>query len=122
MAIPEPLRRGLALPVIGAPMFIVSTPELVIAQCKAGVIGATSSAAKELAPKSIRVNAVAPGFIDTDMVADLHDGGNSDVISSIGMGRIGTPDEVADCVLFLASDMSRYITGQVIGVDGGMAV
>jgi 3-oxoacyl-[acyl-carrier protein] reductase len=96
--------------------------QTVYAASKAGVIGATSSAAKELAPKGIRVNAVAPGFINTSMVADLHDGGNGDIISSIGMGRIGTPDEVADCVLFLASDMSRYITGQVIGVDGGMAV
>jgi 3-oxoacyl-[acyl-carrier protein] reductase len=92
------------------------------AASKAGVIGATYSAAKELAPKNIRVNAVAPGFIDTDMVADLHTDGSGDRTDAIGMGRIGTPEEVADCVLFLASEMSRCVTGQVIGVDGGMAV
>jgi 3-oxoacyl-[acyl-carrier protein] reductase len=86
------------------------------------VIGATLSAAKELAPKNIRVNAVAPGFIQTDMVAQLPADKFEERMTSIGMGRIGMPEDVADCVLFLASDLSRYVTGQVIGVDGGMVV
>ena len=96
--------------------------QLVYGASKAGVIGATLSAAKELAPKNIRVNAVAPGFIQTDMVAQLPADKFEERLSSIGIGRIGTPEDVADCVLFLASDLSRYVTGQVIGVDGGMVV
>ena len=96
--------------------------QLVYGASKAGVIGATLSAAKELAPKNIRVNAVAPGFIQTEMVAQLPPDKFEERMTSIGMGRIGMPDDVADCVLFLASDLSRYVTGQVIGVDGGMVV
>lgn len=89
---------------------------------KAGVIGATLSAAKELAPKDIRVNAVAPGLIDTDLVAHVPQEKLEARAASIRMGRIGDPQDVANAVLFLASDLSRYITGQVIGVDGGMAL
>lgn len=96
--------------------------QLVYGASKAGVIGATLSAAKELAPKNIRVNAVAPGFIRTDMSAQLPADKFEERMASIGMGRIGMPDDIADCVLFLASDLSRYVTGQVIGVDGGMMV
>lgn len=96
--------------------------QLVYGASKAGVIGATLSAAKELAPKNIRVNAVAPGLIQTDMVAQLPPEKLDERLQSIGMSRIGSPDDIADCVLFLISDMSRYVTGQVIGVDGGMVV
>ena len=96
--------------------------QLVYGASKAGVIGATLSAAKELASKNIRVNAVAPGFIRTDMVAQLPAEKFDERLASIRMGRIGEPAEIADTVLFLASDLSRYVTGQVIGVDGGMAV
>lgn len=96
--------------------------QLVYGASKAGVIGATLSAAKELAPKNIRVNAVAPGFIATDMVAQLPPEKYQERLDSIAMGRIGTPEEVADTVLYLASDLSRYVTGQVIGVDGGMVI
>lgn len=99
-----------------------NTGQTVYGASKAGVIGATLSAAKELAPKKIRVNAVAPGFIDTDMVAQLPADKYEERTAAIGMGRIGTPEDVANCVLFLASDLSRYVTGQVIGVDGGMVV
>ncbi|MBN8819783.1 MAG: glucose 1-dehydrogenase [Sphingomonas sp.] len=99
-----------------------NTGQLVYGASKAGVIGATLSAAKELAPQSIRVNAVAPGFIDTDMVRQLPADKYDERLQSIGMGRIGTPQEIADAVLFLASDLSRYVTGQVIGVDGGMVI
>ena len=87
---------------------------------KAAMIGATLSAAKELAPKNIRVNAVAPGFIDTDMARQMPETIYTERIKSIKMGRIGTPEDVANLILFLASDLSSYVTGQVIGVDGGM--
>ena len=96
--------------------------QLVYGASKAGVIGATLSAAKELAPKNIRVNAIAPGFIDTDMVRQLPPAKHAQRMASIGMGRIGTTQDVARAVLFLASDLSSYVTGQVLGVDGGMRV
>jgi 3-oxoacyl-[acyl-carrier protein] reductase len=87
---------------------------------KAAVVGYTLSSAKELAPKGIRVNAIAPGFIDTDMVRGVAADWYERRLQSIRMGRIGTPEDVASVALFLASDLSRYVTGQVIGVDGGM--
>jgi 3-oxoacyl-[acyl-carrier protein] reductase len=87
---------------------------------KAAVVGYTLSSAKELAPKGIRVNAIAPGLIDTDMMRDVTAGWSERRIPSIRMGRVGTPEDVAGVAVFLASDLSRYVTGQVIGVDGGM--
>lgn len=89
---------------------------------KAGVIGATLSASKELAPKQIRVNAIAPGFIDTDMTKQLSEDNYKQRMAAIGMGRIGSSGDVANLALFLSSDLSSYITGQVIGVDGAMIV
>lgn len=89
---------------------------------KAGVIGATLAAAKEVAPLGIRVNAIAPGFIDSDMTAGMAPDKYQEKIANIGMKRAGTAQEVADTVLFLASDLSRYVTGQTIGIDGGMIV
>lgn len=89
---------------------------------KAAVIGATRSAAKELASANIRVNAVAPGFIETDMTTQIPFEKFQERLGSIKMGRIGRPEEVANSILFLASDLSSYITGQVIGVDGGMVI
>jgi 3-oxoacyl-[acyl-carrier protein] reductase len=88
---------------------------------KAAVVGYTLSSAKELAPKGIRVNAIAPGFIDTDMVRGVASDWYERRLKSIRMGRIGTPEDVAGVALFLASGLSNYVTGQVIGVDGGMA-
>jgi len=89
---------------------------------KAAVMGATLSAAKELAGDNIRVNALAPGFIDTDMTAKLPKGIREKRVASIGMQRIGTADDVARTVLFLASPLSQYVTGQIVGVDGGMVI
>lgn len=96
--------------------------QVVYAASKAAVIGMTLSAAKELASKGIRVNAIAPGFIDTDMTSALPPDNRERTLASIGLGRAGTPEDVAKVVLFLASDMSAYLTGQVIGVDGGMLI
>lgn len=96
--------------------------ETVYAASKSAVIGATYSAAKELAPSNIRVNAVAPGFIDTDMTRKLPQEKFQEGVASVRMGRAGTPGDVANAILFLASDLSAYVTGQVLGVDGGMLV
>jgi 3-oxoacyl-[acyl-carrier protein] reductase len=89
---------------------------------KAALLGLTFSAAKELASKNIRVNAVAPGFIETDMSRAMPEAMYAKRLASVKMGRAGTPEEVAQTVLFLASDLSRYVTGQVLGVDGGMLI
>jgi 3-oxoacyl-[acyl-carrier protein] reductase len=85
---------------------------------KGAVISLTKSAAKELAPKNIRVNAIAPGIIETDLLRNVDAQVMDSLKSRIGMKRIGTPDDVAGLATFLASDLSKYVTGQVIGVDG----
>ena len=92
------------------------------AASKAGVIGMTKSLAKELASRGITVNAVAPGFIETDMTAALTDAARTAAQGSIPMGRLGTAEDVAKAVAFLAGDEAAYITGQVLAVDGGMAM
>lgn len=92
------------------------------AASKAGVIGMTKSLAKELAGRNITVNAVAPGFIDTDMTAALSETAKNAALGSIPMGRMGTPENVAKAVAFLADEDAGYITGQVLAVDGGMSM
>ena len=92
------------------------------AASKAGIIGFTKSAAKELASRNIRVNAVAPGFIDTDMTSVLGEDIKENINSQIPMRRMGSSREIANVVYFLGSDESSYITGQVINVDGGMVM
>ena len=89
---------------------------------KAGMIGLTKSLAKEVASRGITVNAVAPGFIGTDMTSDLADDVKETALSHIPLGRMGDPDDVAKAVAFLASDDAKYITGQVLVVDGGMVM
>ncbi|HZJ83257.1 MAG TPA: 3-oxoacyl-[acyl-carrier-protein] reductase [Clostridia bacterium] len=87
---------------------------------KAGIIGFSKSIAKELAPRNIQINVIAPGFIHTDMTDVLPEGVKDDILSSIPLKRYGSPEDVAYLAAFLACDYSSYITGQVINVDGGM--
>ncbi|BDG07089.1 SDR family NAD(P)-dependent oxidoreductase [Anaeromyxobacter paludicola] len=96
--------------------------QAVYSASKAAIVGLTLSASKELAPQGIRVNAIAPGFIDTDMTRALPPEKFRDLAARIGMGRVGTPEDVAGAVLFLCSELAAYVTGQVLGVDGGMQV
>ena len=92
------------------------------AASKAGIIGLTKSMAKELASRNITVNAVAPGYVDTDMTQAMSDSAKEAVIAQIPLKRVGQPKDIAETVAFLASDKASYITGQVISVDGGMAI
>jgi 3-oxoacyl-[acyl-carrier protein] reductase len=86
---------------------------------KAGLLGLTKSLAKELGSRNVRVNAVAPGLIETDMTAAMPEAARAHYLQTIALGRAGTPDDVAGAVTFLASDAARYVTGQTIVVDGG---
>ena len=92
------------------------------AASKAGLIGMTKSVAKELASRGITSNAIAPGFIETDMTAALNESVAEEMLKAIPLKRMGTGDDIANAVVFLASDLASYITGQVICVDGGMAM
>jgi 3-oxoacyl-[acyl-carrier protein] reductase len=88
--------------------------------CKAALIGSTKTMAEELGPFNIRVNAVAPGVIDTTMTADLDENALNRLLKKIALKRKGTPEEVANVLMFLVSDLSSFITGEVIRIDGGM--
>jgi 3-oxoacyl-[acyl-carrier protein] reductase len=90
------------------------------AASKAGLIGFTKSVAKEYAGRGILANCVAPGFIDTDMTAALPEAARAALLESIPLGRLGAPTDIAGAVLYLASDLGAYVTGQVLVVDGGM--
>ena len=92
------------------------------AASKAGVIGLTKTMARELASRNITVNAVAPGFIDTDMTQAMSEHAKEATLEQIPLKRMGQPEDIAETVAFLASDKASYITGQVISVDGGMAI
>lgn len=92
------------------------------AAAKAGILGMTKSYAREVASRGITVNAVAPGFIDTDMTEAMPEGARDKIITGIPMGRTGKPEDVAEAVAFLVSEQAGYITGEVLRVDGGMAM
>jgi 3-oxoacyl-[acyl-carrier protein] reductase len=92
----------------------------VYAATKAGILGFTKAMARELASRAITVNAIAPGFITTDMTESLPEATRKEFAERIPLGRFGTPEEVAEVALFLASDAAAYVTGQVVGINGGM--
>jgi 3-oxoacyl-[acyl-carrier protein] reductase len=95
-----------------------SAGQLVYSASKGAVIAMTKAAAKEMAPNNIRVNAVAPGNINTDMYRSIGEERMKEQLQHIKMGRLGTPEDVANAIVFLASDLSTYVTGQILGVDG----
>lgn len=92
------------------------------AASKAGLIGFTQSVARELASRGVTVNAIAPGFIETDMTSDLSEELKANILKAIPMGKFGAAEDIAEAALFLASPAARYITGQVLTVDGGMVM
>ena len=92
------------------------------AASKAGIVGFTKSLAREIAGRSITVNAIAPGLIDTDMTRAMGDDAREKVLGQIPLGRFGTGEEIAAAAAYLASDAGGYVTGEVIRVDGGMAI
>jgi len=115
-------RRGRIINIASISGLIGNAGQANYSASKAGVIGLTRTVSRELAGREITVNAVAPGFIITDMTAKLSDEIQQAVIKEIPLGRMGTPQDVADAVLFLASDAACFITGQVLSVDGGLSV
>lgn len=110
-------RGGAIINVSSVTGLMGNTGQANYAASKAGIIGLTKSVARELAPRGVTCNAVAPGFIDTDMTKELHD---SPLATSIPLGRMGTPEEVAEAVAYLAT--ASYVTGEVLRVDGGIAM
>lgn len=115
-------RSGRIINISSVSGLLGNTGQANYAASKAGVIGLTRSVARELASRQITVNAVAPGFVCTEMVEAMTDSAKETMTDMIPFGRIGEPEEIAQTVAFLASDAARYITGQVIAVDGGMSI
>ena len=115
-------RRGRIISISSVVGLIGNAGQINYAASKAGVIGMTRSLAREVASRGVTVNAVAPGFIRTDMTDVLGDAVKEGILRSIPLGKLGEAEDVANTVLFLASDEAAYITGQVLSVDGGMAM
>ena len=115
-------RGGVILNITSVVGLIGNAGQANYAASKAGLVGFTKSVARELASRGIRCNAVAPGYIRTDMTSELGDAQTEALQASIPMGRLGEPEDIAEVVRFLAGPSARYITGQVLAVDGGMVM
>lgn len=117
------LRRGGKIVNISSVVGLTGNPGQVnYCASKSGIHGFSKALARELAKKNICVNCVAPGFVASDMTEKLTDAQKEEIMRSIPQGRMGSPEEIANTVLFLASDLSNYVTGQIVSVDGGMAM
>jgi len=115
-------RRGKIVNITSVIGLIANPGQANYSASKAGLIGFTRTTAKEVASRNIQVNAVAPGFIDTAMTEGLREEQRQGILKRIPAGRLGSPDDVANAVLFLCSPASDYIMGQVLTVDGGMVI
>jgi 3-oxoacyl-[acyl-carrier protein] reductase len=115
-------RTGVVLNISSVVGIVGTAGQANYAASKAGLIGFTKSLAKELAPRGIRCNVIAPGFITTDMTVELPESAVDELHSRIPLGRFGAPEDVGGLARFLAGPGARYITGQVVAVDGGMAI
>ncbi|CAM3840506.1 3-oxoacyl-[acyl-carrier-protein] reductase [Alicyclobacillus pomorum] len=115
-------RRGRIINIASVVGIVGNAGQANYVSAKAGLIGLTKTAARELAGRGITVNAVAPGFIETDMTAELQSDVVAKMVEQIPLGHVGKPEDVAKAVDFLASDKAAYITGQVLNVDGGMVM
>ena len=115
-------RQGVVLNITSVVGVVGNAGQANYAASKAGLIGFTKSIAKELAPRGVRCNAIAPGFITTDMTSELPETTVEELHSRIPLGRFGEPEDVGGLARFLVGPGARYITGQVVAVDGGMAI
>jgi 3-oxoacyl-[acyl-carrier protein] reductase len=115
-------RQGSVINIASIAGLMGNIGQLNYSAAKAGMIGMTKTAAKELALRGVRCNAIAPGFIETDMTDNLSEKMRQDAVATIPLKRIGTAEEVANAALFLASDLSSYITGEVLRIDGGLYI
>ncbi len=115
-------RRGRIINIASVVGLMGNAGQANYAAAKAGLIGLTKSTAREVAARGVTANAIAPGFIDTDMTKDLAEAAKGEFLRQIPLGHAGSPGDVANAVLFLASEESRYITGHVLNVDGGMVM
>lgn len=115
-------RRGRIISIASIVGLIGNPGQVNYASAKAGIIGFTKAIAREVASRGITANAIAPGFIDTEMTKKLSDSQRQELIENIPLGRLGTPEDIAEAVAFLASPRAGYISGQVLTVDGGMTM